>query len=86
MPPETVAVTSLASMAALLAKAGDKTIALEYASLALNHPACDVQTQILAQRVMSELEAELPMGVFIDGVKRGKQRELKEVAAVILKQ
>jgi tetratricopeptide (TPR) repeat protein len=82
----TVAVTSLASMASLLAKAGDKTVALEYASLALNHPACDVQTQILAQRVMSELEAELPMGTFIDGVKRGKTRELKEVAAVILKQ
>jgi predicted ATPase len=82
----TVAVTSLASMAALLAKAGDKTTALEYASLALNHPACDVQTQNLAQRVMTELEAELPMGAFVDGVKRGKARELKEVAAAILKQ
>lgn len=81
----TVAVTSLTAMAGLLAKAGDKSIALEYASLALNHPACDVQTQTLAQRVMSELEAELPMGVFIDGVKRGKARELKEVVGTILK-
>ena len=82
----TVAVTSMAAMAGLLAKAGDKTVALEYASLALNHPACDVQTQNLAQRIMSELEAELPMGEFMDGVKRGKARELKEVAAAILKQ
>ncbi|MBI1259614.1 MAG: protein kinase [Chloroflexi bacterium] len=80
-----VAVTSLAAMAGLLAKAGDKTVALEYAALALNHPACDGQTRLIAERVIADLQSELPKADFDSAVERGKQRELKEVTAAILK-
>ena len=81
----TVAVTSLAAMAGLLAKAGDKTVALEYATLAINHPACDGQTRLLAEHVTTHLQAELPQATFTSAVERGKTRELKEVTAAILK-
>ena len=81
----TVAVTSLAAMAGLLAKAGDKAIALEYATLAINHPACDGQTRLIAERVIADLQTELSIEAFASAVERGKQRELKEVTAAILK-
>ena len=79
-----VAVTSLAAMAGLLAKAGNKTVALEYAVVAVNHPACDAQTHDLTERVMGDLEAALPPNEFAAAVERGNKLELKEVAAAIL--
>ncbi len=79
-----VAVSSLAAMADLMAKTGKKTIALQYASLAINHPACDVATHDFAEKVIHSLEEQLGMGIFNEAVERGKTLELKEVAATIL--
>ncbi|HVU12271.1 MAG TPA: AAA family ATPase [Phototrophicaceae bacterium] len=81
----TLAVSSLASMAELLAKSGDKSLALEYAVLAINHPACDGQTHLQAERVINDLQAMLPKTDFDAAYTRGKARELKEVVASILK-
>jgi hypothetical protein len=71
-------------MAHLLDKTGSKITALEYATIAMNHPSCDGQTYYLAERIIELVRPNLPPAIYDETVERGKAMELKEVAARIL--
>jgi tetratricopeptide (TPR) repeat protein len=81
---QTVALASLVAMAHLLDKSGSKITALEYATIAMNHPSCDGQTYYLAERLTEQIRSGLPPAIFDEAVERGKAMELKEVSARIL--
>jgi hypothetical protein len=59
-------------------------VALEYVTLAVNHPAIDGQTHYVAERLLNTLRRELPAEAIERATERGKRLELKEVAARIL--
>lgn len=81
---QTQAVASLVAMAGLLARTGRKEIALEYVTLALNHPAIDGQTHYVGERLLNNLKRDLPADAIERATERGRKLELKEVAARIL--
>ncbi|MDL1900363.1 serine/threonine-protein kinase PknK [Anaerolineae bacterium CFX9] len=81
---QTQAVASLVAMAGLLARTGRREVALEYVTLAVNHPAIDGQTHYVAERLLNTLRRELPAEAIERATERGKRLELKEVAARIL--
>ena len=83
---QTVALASLVAMAHLLNRTGSKVTALEYATIAMNHPSCDGQTFYLAERVTEQLRQDLPPLIYDETVERGKAMELKEVAVRILQE
>jgi tetratricopeptide (TPR) repeat protein len=79
-----VALASLVAMAQLLNKTGSKITALEYATIAIHHPASDGQTYYIAERIAEHIRPALPPAIYDETVERGKAMELKEVAARIL--
>jgi tetratricopeptide (TPR) repeat protein len=81
---QTMALASLVAMAHLLNRTGSKITALEYATIAIHHPASDGQTYYLAERVAEHIQPDLPAAIYDETVERGKAMELKEVAARIL--
>jgi tetratricopeptide (TPR) repeat protein len=81
-----VALSTLTAMAGLLAKAGSKRAALEYAALVTHHPSTDGQTGDTADKLIQQLRAELPADEAAEAVQRGRQSELKEVVARILEE
>jgi eukaryotic-like serine/threonine-protein kinase len=82
-----VAVSVLVSMAGLLDKAdGDKSVALEFVSMALNHPASDGQTHYLAKRLQPILQEQLPPEAAAEALEAGRVKSLREVAARILEE
>jgi tetratricopeptide (TPR) repeat protein len=81
---QTVALASLVGMATLLARTGKREIAAEYTSFAINHLSCDGQTHYLGERLIAQLQSELPAETLDAALERGKSLELKEVASRIL--
>jgi predicted ATPase/class 3 adenylate cyclase len=71
-------------LAGLHASAGDPEHATEWLGLVLAHPALQVETKDLAERLFTRLEAELPAKVFEAALAHGKQLNLKSVTAEIL--
>jgi tetratricopeptide (TPR) repeat protein len=81
---QTVALASLVTMAGLLARTGNREIAVQYLSFALTHPACDGQTSYLAERRLSQLRDEMTPTAYDQAFEAGKALDLKEVAQRIL--
>jgi hypothetical protein len=79
-----VALSTLAAIATLLAKIGEKGEALEYAALVIHHPSCDGATHYVADKLIVSLKADLPAEAAEAAIARGTARELKEVAAHII--
>jgi tetratricopeptide (TPR) repeat protein len=67
----------LVSQAALLAGEGHGERAVELAALVLHHPAGHVEVKKRAQRLLDQLEADLPPDVFVGAQRRGRARELR---------
>jgi tetratricopeptide (TPR) repeat protein len=83
---QTVSLASLVAMADLLNRTGSKITALEYATIAMNHPSSDGQTFYLAEFVTEHIRQDLPPLIYDETVERGKAMELKEVAVRILEE
>jgi tetratricopeptide (TPR) repeat protein len=81
-----VALGILVGMAGLLARAGNQSVAVEYAALAFNHPAVDNATHYYAEHILVALRAELPEETFDTAYLTGQERSLREVAARILEE
>jgi hypothetical protein len=79
-----VALSTLAAIATLLAKIGEKAEALEYAALVIHHPSCDGATHYVADKLIAALKADLPAEAADAAIARGTAMELKEVAAHII--
>ena len=83
---QTVALASIVAMAYILSKNGSKITAIEYATIAMQHPTCDGQTYYLAERLLEQIRPEVPPAIFEESIERGRHMELKEAAARILAQ
>ena len=79
-----VALSTLAAYATLVAKMGEKRVALEYASLVIHHPSCDGATHYVADKLIAALKADLPDDESEAAMQRGAAMEFKEVAARII--
>lgn len=79
-----VALSTLTAMAQLLARAGSKIAALEYAALVTHHPSTDGQTGETADKLIQQLRAEMKPDEVEAAIERGKKSELKEVVTKIL--
>ncbi|MDZ4767249.1 MAG: protein kinase [Chloroflexota bacterium] len=79
-----VALSTLTAMAQLLAKAGSKVAALEYATLVMHHPSTDGQTGETADKLIQQLRAELPPAEAAAAIESGMKSELKEIVNKIL--
>jgi tetratricopeptide (TPR) repeat protein len=79
-----VALSTLAAIATLLAKMGEKREALEYASLVIHHPSCDGATHYVADKLITSLKAELPADEAEAAVQHGAAMEFKEVVKHIV--
>ena len=67
----------LVSQAALLAGQGRKEGAVELAALALHRPDSHVEMTRRAQRLLDQLEADLPPDVFAKAQERGRARDIE---------
>jgi tetratricopeptide (TPR) repeat protein len=67
----------LVSRAALLARERGAKRAVELAALALRHPVSHAEMTSRAQRLLDQLETQLPPGVFAAALERGQARELE---------
>lgn len=79
-----VALSTLVAMSALLAKAGSKAAALEYAALVTHHPSTDGQTGEMADKLIEQLRPDFTPHEADAIIQRGKNSELKEVVSRIL--
>jgi tetratricopeptide (TPR) repeat protein len=74
----------LVSQATLRAGEGRGEGAVELAALALHHPASHVEVTRRAQRLLDQLEAELPPDVFAQALEHGRARELEATVEELL--
>ncbi|MCS7071046.1 MAG: tetratricopeptide repeat protein [Anaerolinea sp.] len=81
---KTVALSSLAAIATLLARTGEPVTAVEYLTLVLQHPSSDAQTVYAAERQLNLLRAELSLDVFNAAAERGHSMQLADVTQRIL--
>lgn len=79
-----IALASIVAMAHVYDQLGSKISALEFITVAMQHPSCDGQTYYLAERLAEQIRQMLPAPIFDETVERGKQLDLKEVTARIL--
>lgn len=79
-----VALSVLTGMADLLAKVGDKQVALEYLSLVMNHPATPAQTHYTAERTLAALEDEFDPETFKRLLEEGKEKNFRATVTAIL--
>jgi len=76
---QTVALRSLVALASLIAKNDQPALAVEYATVALNHLASDGQTHYLAERLLNSLQVKLSPEDMEAAVQRGQTIEFKEL-------
>ncbi len=81
---QTVALRSLVALASLISKTGQSEVAVEYATVAINHLASDGQTHYLAERLINSLQYKLPPETIETAVERGKSLEFKELVNQII--
>jgi predicted ATPase/DNA-binding SARP family transcriptional activator len=74
----------LVSFAALFAKQREKEKALELCALVLRQPVCIKETQVRAEKLFSELKAELPAKVVALVKKRGEAKSVEDAVEEIL--
>lgn len=74
----------LTSFAELQAKQGDKEKAFELCALVLLQPVCKKETQVRAEKLFSELKAELTAKVVALAKKQGESKSVEDVAEEIL--
>ncbi|MBI5830629.1 MAG: tetratricopeptide repeat protein [Chloroflexi bacterium] len=76
---------ALLGAAILLARQGNGERAAEAAALVIHHPAANRETKDRAEKLLVELEAQLPAPVMAAAQERGRARQLEEVVAEILR-
>ncbi|MBI4315223.1 MAG: tetratricopeptide repeat protein [Chloroflexi bacterium] len=74
----------LVSAAVLLARQEERGRAAEVAALVCHHAAANRETKDRAEKLLVELEAQLPAPVMAAAQERGRARQLEEVVAEIL--
>jgi serine/threonine protein kinase/tetratricopeptide (TPR) repeat protein len=75
---------TLAGLAGLKAASDEPEQALELLGLALNHPACAVETRLLAEPILAKLRAELPPDLVEAALEQGRQADLDTVLQELL--
>ncbi|NJO83697.1 MAG: tetratricopeptide repeat protein, partial [Blastochloris sp.] len=81
-----VKLASLMAMATLLAKAGSKVVALEYATIVMEYITFDPITHDAAQKLIEQIRQELPEDTVRAAIERGRQTRLRDVVRMIREQ
>lgn len=79
-----VALRSLVAIAGLNVRIGQPALAVQYATVALNHLSSDGQTHYLAERLINSLQDSLSPEVMKAAVERGHTLEFKELVNQIV--